>query len=175
MFNRILAIIAVVFLGVLLLRAEMRMDIIEEKLDDIIHTTDKVNYTPKDVECLTKNIYYEAGVEDHRGKYAVAHVTVNRLKAGYWGNSICKVVYAKSQFSWTLAKKLPRPNSRLWAESEAIARSVLAGYRVRGLQKSLYYHATYIKDPKWVDTKHEAGQIGKHIFYNRAKNSGVMI
>ena len=74
MFNRILAIIAVVFLGVLLLRAEVRMDMIEEKLDDIIHTTDRVNYTPKDVECLTKNIYYEAGVEDHRGKYAVAHV-----------------------------------------------------------------------------------------------------
>ena len=100
MFNRILGIIAVVFLGVILLRAEMRMDQIEEKLDDIIQTTDRVKYTPKDVECLTKNIYYEAGVEDHRGKYAVAHVTVNRLKAGYWGKTICQVVYAKAQFSW---------------------------------------------------------------------------
>jgi spore germination cell wall hydrolase CwlJ-like protein len=151
------------------------MDILEEKIDDIIQIKEHVRYTKNDVECLTKNIYYEAGIEDHRGKYAVANVTLNRLKTGYWGNSICKVVYAKKQFSWTLAKKLPRPDSRLWAESEAIARSTLAGYRVRGLAKSLYYHAIYIKEPKWADTKHEAGQIGNHVFYNRAKGSNLTI
>jgi spore germination cell wall hydrolase CwlJ-like protein len=151
------------------------MDIIEEKLDDIIQVNEKVNYTKNDVECLTRNIYYEAGVESKTGKYAVGQVTVNRLKVGYWGNSICKVVYAKSQFSWTLAKKLPRPNSQLWAESEAIARKVLAGHRLRGLTRSLYYHAIYIKDPKWADTNHEAGQIGNHVFYNKAKNSNIEI
>jgi spore germination cell wall hydrolase CwlJ-like protein len=173
--NRTLAIIGCSLLAVLLIRQEVRMDMIEEKLDDIIQVNEKVKYTKNDVECLTKNIYYEAGVESKQGKFAVAHVTLNRLKTGYWGNSICKVVYAKSQFSWTLAKKLPRPNSQLWAESEQIARKVLAGHRVRGLTRSLYYHAIYIKDPKWVDTKHEAGQIGNHVFYNKAKNSNIEI
>ena len=173
--NRVLAIIGCTLLGLLLVRQEFRMDILEEKIDDIIQIKEHVRYTKNDVECLTKNIYYEAGIEDHRGKYAVANVTLNRLKTGYWGNSICKVVYAKKQFSWTLAKKLPRPDSRLWAESEAIARSTLAGYRVRGLAKSLYYHAIYIKEPKWADTKHEAGQIGNHVFYNRAKGSNLTI
>lgn len=175
MSNRILIIIGCTLLGLLLVRQEFRMDILEEKIDDIIQIKEHVRYTKNDVECLTKNIYYEAGIEDHRGKYAVANVTLNRLKTGYWGNSICKVVYAKKQFSWTLAKKLPRPDSRLWAESEAIARSTLAGYRVRGLAKSLYYHAIYIKEPKWADTKHEAGQIGNHVFYNRAKGSNLTI
>ena len=170
-----LAIIGCSLLAILLIRQEVRMDIIEEKLDDIIQVNEKVKYTKNDVECLTRNIYYEAGVESETGKFAVAHVTVNRLKTGYWGNSICKVVYAKSQFSWTLAKKLPRPDSKLWAESEKIARKVLAGHRVRGLTKSLYYHAIYIKDPKWADTRHEAGQIGNHVFYNKAKNSNIEI
>lgn len=173
--NRTLIIIGCGLVVVLLFRQEVRMDMLEEKLDDIIQVNEKVKYTKNDVECLTKNIYYEAGVEDHRGKFAVGNVTINRLKTGYWGNSICKVVYAKSQFSWTLAKKLPRPNSKLWAESEEIARKVLAGHRVRGLTRSLYYHAIYIRDPKWVDTRHEAGQIGNHVFYNKAKNSNLEI
>ena len=170
-----LAIIGCSLLAILLIRQEVRMDILEEKIDDIIQVKEHIKYTKNDLDCLTKNIYYEAGVEDHRGKFAVAHVTINRLKTGYWGNSICKVVYAKSQFSWTLSKKLPRPNGQLWAESEEVARKVLAGHRVRGLARSLYYHAIYIKDPKWVDTKHEAGQIGNHVFYNKAKNSNIEI
>lgn len=175
MTNRAWIATGCVLLLILLFRQEARMDMLEEKLDDIIQVKEHVKYTKNDVECLTKNIYYEARGEDHRGKYAVAHVTINRLKAGKWGDSICKVVYAKKQFSWTLAKKLPRPDSKVWAESEAVARSVLAGYRVRGLAKSLYYHATYIKDPKWADTRHEVGQIGNHVFYNRAKGSNLAI
>ena len=175
MTHRQLAIIGCSLLAVLLIRQEVRMDMMEEKLDDIIQVKEQVKYTKNDVECLTKNIYYEARGENTAGKYAVAHVTINRVKTGYWGNSICKVVYAKKQFSWTLAKKLPRPDSRVWAESEQVARKVLAGHRVRGLSKSLFYHATYIKDPKWADSRHEAGQIGNHIFYNRAKGSNLEI
>jgi len=175
MSTRILGIIACVLLAILLFRQEVRMDMLEEKLDDIIQVKERVNYTKNDIECLTKNIYYEARGENYTGKMAVAHVTINRLKTGHWGNSICKVVYAKKQFSWTLAKKLPRPDSEIWAESEAVARKVLAGHRVRGLAKSLYYHAIYIKDPNWADTKHEAGQIGNHVFYDRAKGSNLTI
>lgn len=173
--NRTLIIIGCSLLALLLVRQEVRMDMMEEKLDDIIQVNEQIKWTKKDLDCLTKNIYYEASGEDSQGKFAVGHVTVNRLKTGYWGNSICKVVYAKKQFSWTLAKKLPRPDSQVWAESEAIARKVLAGHRVRGLTRSLYYHAIYIKDPKWADTRYEAGQIGNHIFYNRARGSQLEI
>ena len=162
-------------LAVLLIRQEFRMDIIEEKLDDVIQVKEHIKYTKDDVECLTRNIYYEAGVESTAGKFAVGHVTVNRLKTGYWGNSICQVVYAKKQFSWTLAKKLPRPDSKLWAESEDIARKVLTGHRVRGLTRSLYYHAIYIKNPNWADSKNEAGQIGNHVFYNGARGSNLTL
>lgn len=175
MSNRLLAIVGCSLLAILLIRQEVRMDMIEEKLDDIIHVNDHVKYTKSDLDCLTKNIYYEARGEDHRGKIAVAHVTINRLKTGHWGQTICKVVYAKAQFSWTLSKKLPRPELKAWEEAEAIALRVLAGHRVRGLEKSLFYHATWIKNPKWADPAHEAVQIGNHVFYNRAKGSRLEI
>jgi len=154
------------------------MDTIENKLDridEVIQTAQRMHYTKQDLDCLARNVYYEAGSEDQRGKFAVAHVTVNRLKTGYWGNSICKVVYARAQFSWTLAKKLPKPDPGLWAESQDIARKVLTGYRVSGLMRSLYYHAVYIKDPIWADPTQQAGQIGNHVFYNRARGSNLSI
>jgi len=174
MFNRILAVAAVVILGAILIRAEMRMDRIEEKLDDIIQTKYVVKYTPKDVECLTKNIYYEARGEDKTGKYAVANVTLNRMKTGKWGKDVCKVVYAKKQFSWTLQKKLPKPEKSLWEESKSIAIEVLEGTRVRGLSDSLYYHADYIRRPSWADPEEHVLTIGRHLFYNNAKSKDMI-
>ena len=174
MFNKIITVVAVILLGGILIRAEMRMDRIEEKLDDIIQTKYVVKYTPKDVECLTKNIYYEARGEDKTGKYAVAHVTLNRMKTGKWGNDVCKVVYAKKQFSWTFQKKLPKPNKDLFEESKAIAIEVLEGARIRGLANSLYYHADYIRQPRWADPEEHVLTIGRHLFYNNAKTKDMI-
>lgn len=173
--NRTLTIIACVLLALFLVRSEMRMDRIEDKLDDIVQTKEMVKYTAADLDCLTKNIYYEAGVEDRIGKYAVAHVTLNRMKTGYWGKSVCKVVYARKQFSWTLQNKLPKPNKTLWQESRDIALDTLSGARVRGLNRSLYYHADYIRKPYWVDPATHVLTIGRHLFYNRAKDSNIYI
>jgi len=46
----------------------------------------------KDEDCLARNIFYEAGGESEEGKAAVAIVTINRVKDGRFGNSICGVV-----------------------------------------------------------------------------------
>ena len=178
MTNRTLAIVGCSLLAVLLIRQEVRMDDLEDRVDqihEVIQTHERLKFTSADVDCLTKNIYYEAGIEDSHGKLAVGQVTVNRLKSGYWGNSICKVVYAKKQFSWTNLKKLPRPNAELWAESEQVALNIIGGQRIRGLAKSLYYHATYIANPRWADPDKEVGRIGNHVFYNVARDSNVRI
>jgi spore germination cell wall hydrolase CwlJ-like protein len=84
-------------------------------------------------------------------------------------------VYAKAQFSWTLKKRLPNPDPVLYKHCEEIALAALKGRGVKGLDKSLFYHATYIKNPHWVDPRHEARQVGQHIFYNKAKNSNLEI
>ena len=144
-------------------------DDVQEIKQFIIHTNERVAYTPKEANCLAKNIYHEAGVEDVRGKFAVAQVTINRLKSGRWGKSICSVVYAKSQFSWTLYTKLrnEQPKGRTWVESQRVATQVLAhGARVPSLQHSQHYHAVYIKKPVWTRAVAQIQQIGQHVFYS---------
>ena len=63
----------------------------------------------KEVNCLAKNVYYEAGLESYEGQVAVAQVTVNRVEDGKFPTSICGVVHQKTrvpsgrtvcQFSW---------------------------------------------------------------------------
>jgi hypothetical protein len=145
------------------------------RLEGIVDTGHRVNYTARDVECMARNIYYEAGNQDDVGRYAVGHVTVNRVRLGYWGKTVCGVVHAPSQFSWTLLKRLPRPDPGIYQRCEEIAQAVLAGEGVAGLERSLFYHADYIRNPAWADVGQRAKKIGAHIFYNRAKGSSLEI
>ena len=73
--------------------ATISQDVSDIKQAFITQTAETIAFTEKDHECLAKNIYYEAGIENEHGKYAVAQVTINRLKSGRWGDTVCKVVY----------------------------------------------------------------------------------
>ena len=62
-----------------------------------------------EIECLTRNIYFEAATEDGFGKLAVAMTTLNRVRHSKFPNTICGVVYQgprikhktwACQFSW---------------------------------------------------------------------------
>lgn len=52
-----------------------------------------------DKEIITKLVYLEARGECYDGKKAVVSIVFNRLKSGYWGNTISDIVYAKGQFA----------------------------------------------------------------------------
>jgi spore germination cell wall hydrolase CwlJ-like protein len=127
------------------------------------------SYTEQQMNCLAQNIYYEAATESFEGKLAVAQVTLNRVKSGKFGNTVCKTVYQKikktCQFSWVCEKKnrLMRYDSLEFIESkEAAYRILVGGHHVKKLNNALYYHAVYV-DPKW--NKKPIAKIGKHIFY----------
>lgn len=176
--KKALTVTGIFFFAVFIVRTELRIDTLEKQVRDInevIYTPDTIKYTKSDLECLAKNVYYEAGNQDDLGKIAVAQITVNRVKTGFWGENICKVVYSKAQFSWTLHKKLPKPDPERYAESMRVAYHVLHGQRIKGLDHGLYYHADYINTPKWVDPTQYVTKIGQHIFYNKAKNSWIEI
>ena len=129
----------------------------------------KLQVSAKDFNCLVKNIFHEAGVESREGKIAVAQVTLNRLKTKRWGNTLCDVVYAKAQFSWTLdkKKKWSKPKGKLWDESVAVANEFVNGKRIKGLEKSKFYHTDYIDQPYWAEDMTEVKRVGQHIFYNQ--------
>ena len=148
--------------------ASISRDVAEIKKEFVSRTNERIAFNDKDQDCLAKNIYYEAGIESEEGKYAVAQVTLNRLKSGRWGNDICSVVYSKAQVSWTLKKRLEKPSGNAWADSQWIAHRVLHGDRVHPLKDAMYYHADYVS-PKWHDPVAKIQQVGQHIFYTKAK------
>ena len=44
------------------------------------------------LDCLAKNIYYEAGSEPFEGKVGIEQVTLNRVNSGQFPNDICKEI-----------------------------------------------------------------------------------
>ena len=127
----------------------------------------------KELECLTRNIYWEAASEPFEGKVGVAQVTLNRVASGKFADSVCGVVYQKNvfyekvvcQFSWYCEgnHKMKAVHGTLWKESEEVAKKVLLeGFRLPSLEKAMYYHADYVS-PGWKLPKIE--KVGRHIFY----------
>jgi spore germination cell wall hydrolase CwlJ-like protein len=127
----------------------------------------------KQLDCLARNIYYEAGYEPFEGKVAVAQVTINRAESGQFPSDICQVVYQKNivyekvlcQFSWyceTATLKKPM-NGAIYTESMEVAKKVLLeGFRLPSIKNALYFHGDYI-NPKW--NKEKIAKVGRHIFY----------
>lgn len=123
-----------------------------------------VKATKNEVLCLAKNIYFEARGEPIRGKIAVAQVTLNRVThRTQFDASICGVVYAKNQFSWTMERHR-EPRGPAWHEAQAIAKAVLLGTVHLPEFKALYFHNLTV-NPSWNRTKDLVARIGNHIFY----------
>jgi len=133
-------------------------------------------YNTKDLKCLAQNIFFEAGTESMLGKIAVGQVTVNRVKIGHWGETVCDVVNAKDQFSWTNRDDISiDTDSKNYKESLMAAKKVLQERkRLRILRSALFYHADYVL-PNWADKKQKVTTIEKHIFYNGAKGSSLSL
>ena len=119
----------------------------------------------KELDCLAKNIYYEAGTEPFEGKVAVAQVTLNRVRSREYQNTVCGVVYQRAQFSWTLDHTKRVRDTKAWHEANLIAHGVLSGRIKLPNFHALYYHTHKIK-PRWSKTKQVVATIGNHIFYN---------
>ena len=127
----------------------------------------------RQLDCLARNVYFEAGSESFEGKVAVAQVTLNRAKHPKFPSDICQVVYQKTifmekvvcQFSWYCQNggkpKIKHPE--LYRESYEVAKKVLLeNFRLSTMKDAIYFHAVYI-NPNW--RKERIGVIGNHVFY----------
>ena len=165
-----LALLAVTYAG---------YKVVNYKLDHLKEA--RINISPvtaelrqKQLDCLARNIYHEAGYEPFEGKVAVAQVTINRTESGQFPSDICQVVHQKNvvyekvlcQFSWYCdSASLKKPmNGPVYTESMEVAKKVLLeGFRLPSIKNALYFHGDYI-NPKWG--KKPVAKIGRHIFYN---------
>jgi len=141
---------------------------------------------PKQLNCLAKNIFYEAGSEPLSGQAAVARVVMNRIAHGF-GKNPCAVVYQVTQvdklvddeiqkvklcqFSWVCeGKGEPNKNNPKFKQAEQVAYDVLAydAYTEVLPKSALFFHNLTV-DPLWPYK--QVAKIGNHIFYSRAKKS----
>jgi spore germination cell wall hydrolase CwlJ-like protein len=165
-----LVILAVAF------AAQQAVTIKFQKLKEARETASTVTaeLRQRQLDCLARNIYHEAGSEPFEGKVAVAQVTINRTESGQFPSDICQVVYQKNvvyekvlcQFSWYCegpSAKKPM-NGPVYTESMEVAKKVLLeGFRLPSVKNALYFHGDYV-NPKWG--KQPVAKIGRHIFYN---------
>ena len=118
-----------------------------------------------DIHCLAKNIYYEARGEPLEGQIAVAQVTLNRVASKQFHSTVCGVVYAYRQFSWTLDKDRKIRDRKAWEEAVDLAAAVLTKSIPLPHFPALYFHTPQV-NPRWNRGKRVVARIGNHIFYS---------
>lgn len=142
---------------------------------------------PLQLECLAKNIYYEARGESVKGQIAVARVVMNRVRHHSFGNTPCKVINQTNlitvndadtgeekkikvcQFSWVCEPIAPlNKNSAVYQNALRIAREVLKYDAHADLlpRNTLFFHSVNV-NPNWGYKR--VAVIGNHIFYAKGK------
>ena len=140
----------------------------------------------EELECMSKNIYFEAALESTAGKLAVAQVTMNRVNSKRYPNTVCQVITQgrhykngfpvrdRCQFSWYCDGKLDEPptSGSMWRESQEVAKYVLSTPDLMDITDgATHYHADYISSPKWANPRRKTVEIDTHIFYNKARKA----
>jgi len=128
-----------------------------------------------EVTCLAKNIYYEARNQSVQGMYAVADVTLNRVKDKRWPGTVCEVVKQRRntggkwicQFSWYCDGKSDTPETQsIYNLCTMIAYVKLKTEDSSVLPQDVYwYHAKNV-DPYWASAYRRYTTIGDHTFYS---------
>lgn len=116
--------------------------------------------------CLALNIYHEARGESQQGQIAVAAVTLNRVRAPQFPDSVCAVVWQYRQFSWTHTQRSYFPTDmKSWKRAMKIAESSLAKDVVAEYDNLLFYHSKQVR-PYWSKQKRFVARVGSHLFYS---------
>ena len=150
---------------------QSELETLNHKVEFLNLSYEKKQVVMREVECLARNIYFEAGGEPRAGKIAVAEVTMNRVKSRQYPRTVCGVVHQKSkgvcQFSWACeGKKNVRKNTDAWRDSVKIAENILISKKEYGIIGSAkHFHAVYV-NPSWAESKRMIKKIGQHIFYH---------
>lgn len=126
----------------------------------------------QDLQCLSENIYFEAGNQGIAGKVAVGNVTLNRVGRPNYPKTVCGVINHKigevCMFSWKCEP--PKPifhNSLAWKQSQQVAFDLLSKDRkdvIDITEGATHFHNTTVR-PNWK--MKTTAKIGDHTFYRQ--------
>lgn len=131
----------------------------------------------KQIQCLARNIYYEARGESWEGQMAVAKVTLNRVESDLFPNTICGVVeekykvkgYTVCQFSWYCEPwnnrklKLSENNQSYQVALDAILHKDIPEWITEDV---FWFHTKQVK-PRWRKIHERVAIVDNHIFYKK--------
>lgn len=117
-----------------------------------------------EMNCLAGTVYFESKGESLKGQLAVARVVLGRAESPRFPDSICGVVYQRSQFSFVRGGKMPRINKsgKQWRNAVAIAKIAVNDAWESSVEGALFFHARYVS-PGWRLKR--MATIDNHIFY----------
>lgn len=152
------------------------------------HLSERIQTYQKEIECLAKNMYFEAQGEDEDGQNAVAFVTINRVRSDRYPDNVCDVVYQartdslgrplrnQCQFSWYCDGKVDTVTEWVYNKIEHRAEYIYVNYYLNNMMKdttdgATHYHSNEV-DPYWSRHKNYqyVASIGQHVFYQPTYN-----
>ncbi len=126
-----------------------------------------MDLSPDDRDYIARTIVGEAGNQSDEGQSAVAHVIMNRLTAGNYGQSISDVVLSPRQFSsWNDPRSMIAidPKSKAYQKAAAIADKAASGEDDPTQGATHFYAPSGVSHaPSWA--KNQTAEIGGHKFF----------
>jgi spore germination cell wall hydrolase CwlJ-like protein len=124
------------------------------------------------LECLALNVYWEAHASDATDQLAVAYVTLNRVRADGFPDSVCEVVHQGGerprygcQFHWWCDGRSDEPtNESRWQAALAAARAAMARTAPDPTHGAKWFH-NHTVTPDWAGRKQRTAQTSGHFFY----------
>lgn len=119
----------------------------------------------KDVDCLARNIFYEAGAEPIEGKVAVGMVTLNRTQDERYPQNVCGVVRQRSVVSVPQRiKEVKMVRTNIFAPPQKVVETKTAW-----VQKTVYQFSWVGQkniriredDPRWIESKAVAEELAR--------------
>lgn len=130
--------------------------------------------SPRVLDCMARNIYYEARGASIAGMVAVGQVVLNRAASLRFPSDPCQVIHqrvnGRCQFSWTCTSARHRqPSDPVeWSRARAAAYIALQPDTPDLTDNALYFHAESAR-PVWRHLIRTA-RIDGHIFYKERPN-----
>lgn len=148
-------------------------------------------YDAAQLDCLARNIFFEARGESAKGKEMVGFVVMERTKSPHFPNTICgvveqanmnsngKIIKHQCAFSWYCDGRnhsydFSAPTrAKAWAQSYAIAKLIVTG-KLKApafMHGVTHYHANYVH-PYWAKDHKDyrlVARVGDHLFYRWRK------
>ncbi len=123
----------------------------------------EVTMSARDLDCMTRAIYFESHRSSRDGMIAVGSVVMNRVRSDDFPGTVCGVVAQDGQFAaGVMSREMSSP---ALPDVREAARSVLAGERHPTIGEAMFFHAATYR--AGYNNMHYVLVAGGNAFYER--------